>query len=63
MVRGLGGKSHKPWRAVKVTSSITAGLEAIEEAMRIKAGVPTIIFTDSKAAIKAIEKRPGAEKY
>jgi ribonuclease HI len=39
-----------------------AELEAIKEAMRINAKVPIVIFTDSKVAIKAIEKRPVVEK-
>jgi hypothetical protein len=61
-VRGRGRETHKSWQAVKSTLSTASELEAIEEAMRIKAEVPMVIFTDSKAATRAIGNRPDRER-
>jgi hypothetical protein len=58
MVVGRKRKTHQSWRAIKATSSIAAELEA----MSIRTDTDTPIFTDSQAAIKAIESRPTLQK-
>jgi ribonuclease HI len=62
MVVGRKRKTHQSWRAIKATSSTAAELEAIKKAMSIRTDTDTTIFTDSQAAIKAIESRPTLQK-